>query len=270
MIRARESDRDDRLYDDPYAAAFVAAARDESLHPDAPADGSTQWAQVERLVDQFYEGRTVGVRAVDDRVGAWVAAGGRQLVMLGAGLDTRPYRMGLPADLRWFEVDLPEMFAFKEPVLAGLGTMPTCDRRAVATDLRADWASALLAAGYDPDLPTAWIDEGVIPYLSHDEAIEVATTITRMSAPGSQFGTVRAQVDESQRRYRDLKRLIAAGEPDDRPTVRGLGAHAQDWLEHHGWRTEFRAWDDTVKPYGRAAAVTGDPSNGSIHAVRLD
>lgn len=53
MIRAHESNRDDRLYDDPYAPAFVAAARDTFLHPDAPADVSTQWAQVERLVDQF-------------------------------------------------------------------------------------------------------------------------------------------------------------------------------------------------------------------------
>lgn len=76
-------------------------------------------------------------------------------------------------------------------------------------------------------------------------------------------------MDESQRRYRELKQLVTGGEADDRPTVRGLGDHAQDWLEHHGWRTEFRAWDETVKPYGRAAAVTGHPSSGSIHAVRL-
>src|SRR6185312_1234794 len=99
MIRARESEREDRLYNDPYASVFAEAARHAFLGPDAPSDAATQWDQVERLVDQFYEGRTLGVRAVDDRVHAWVDAGGKQLVMLGAGLDTRPYRMGLPAEL---------------------------------------------------------------------------------------------------------------------------------------------------------------------------
>ncbi|OBF62892.1 hypothetical protein A5753_14095 [Mycobacterium sp. 852002-51971_SCH5477799-a] len=269
MIRARESEREDRLYDDPYAPAFAEAARDAFLDPNAPPEAAAQWARVEQLVDQFYEGRTLAVRAVDDRVHAWVDAGGTQLVMLGAGLDTRAYRMSLPADLRWFELDLPEMFKFKEPVLKSLDAVPTCDRRVVAADLRTDWAPALLAAGYDPDLPAAWIDEGVIPYLSQAEATEVAKTITRLSAPGSEFGTVRAKVDETQQRYRDLKRLVATG-ADDRPTFRGLGPQAQDWLEHNGWRTEFRAWDENVKLYGRAAAITGDPTNGAIHAVRRD
>lgn len=269
MIRARESDRQDRLYGDPYASVFAEAARDAFLGPEAPPEAATQWAQVERLVDQFYEGRTLAVRAVDDRVRAWVDAGGKQLVMLGAGLDTRAYRMGLPADLRWFELDLPEMFRFKEPVLKSVDAVPTCGRRVVAVDLRTQWETALLAAGYDPDQPTAWVDEGVIPYLSHEEAVEAATTITRLSALGSEFGTVVAQVDESQPSYRDLKRLVAT-KTDDRPAIRGLGPEAQAWLERNGWRTEFGAWDENVKPYGRPAAITADPSNGYIHAVRRD
>jgi len=267
MIRDRESGRDDRLYDDPYAHAFAEAARDALLDPKAPAEAAKQWAQIEQLVDQFYEGRTVGVRAVDDRVQAWVDEGGKQLVMVGAGLDTRAYRMGLPADLRWFELDLPEMFEFKEPVLTSVDATPTCDRRVVPVDLRTDWAPRLVAAGYETDVPTAWIDEGVIPYLSQDEATRVAATITRLSAPGSEFGTVRAKVDETQQRYRELKRLVAT-DAEHPAVVRGLGPHAQGWLEQNGWRTEFRSWDETAKPYSRPLAITGDPSNGAIHAVR--
>lgn len=269
MIRARESEREDRLYHDPYAHTFAEAAREAFLDPQAPAAAAQQWSQVERLVDQFYEGRTLGVRAVDDRVQAWVHAGGKQLVMLGAGLDTRAYRMGLPAGLRWFELDLPEMFAFKEPVLKSVDAVPTCDRRVVAADLRTDWAPALLTAGYEREVPTAWIDEGVIPYLSQDDATEVAATITALSAPDSEFGTVRATVDETQQRYRDLKRLVATDTARP-PVVRGLGPQARDWLEHNGWRTEFRAWDENATPYGRAAAVTADLRNGVIHAVRRD
>ncbi|MCX2731062.1 SAM-dependent methyltransferase [Saccharopolyspora sp. NFXS83] len=267
LIRARESEREDALYDDFCAHAFAEAARDAFLDPGAPAGAARQWAQVEGLVDRFYEGRTVGVRAVDDRVQAWVDGGGRQLVMVGAGLDTRAFRMGLPADLRWFEIDVPEMFEFKEPVLAGVDARPTCARRVVAVDLRADWESALLAAGYDPEVPTAWVDEGAIPYLAHEDATEVAATITRLSAPGSEFGTVHVEVDETEQRYRDLTRLVTT-EAEQRPVVRGLGSRARDWWDNHGWRTEFRGWNEITEPYGRRAESTGDGGNGVLHAVR--
>lgn len=267
MIRARESARADALYDDFCAPAFAEAARGAFLDPAAPAGAAGQWAQVERLADQFYEGRTVGVRAVDDRVQAWVDAGGEQLVLVGAGLDARAHRMGLPAGLRWFEIDLPEMFEFKEPVLEGIGARPTCDRRVVAADLRADWEQALLAAGYEPGVRTAWVDEGAIPYLARDAATEVAATITRLSAPGSEFETVRAAADETEPRYRDLARLVTE-EAERRPVARGLGPGAQDWLERNGWRTEFRGWDGTAEPYARPAAITGDAGSGVIRAVR--
>ncbi|MGH3580197.1 MAG: SAM-dependent methyltransferase [Mycobacterium sp.] len=266
MIRAREAEREDRLYTDPYAPVFAQAAREAFLDPPASPQ-ATQWAQIERLVDQFYEGRTVAVRAVDDYAQEWVNAGGKQLVMLGAGLDTRAFRMSLPADLRWFELDLPEMFAFKEAVLRSVNAIPTCDRRTVAVDLRTDWPSALLAAGYDRETPTAWIDEGVIPYLSHETATGVATSITEYSAPGSIFATVYADTDDTEQRYRDLKQLVAA-EGEQPPASRGLGPNAQNWLQRNGWRTEFHSWDESAERYARAAAITGDPRNGAIHAVR--
>lgn len=267
FIRARESLREDRLYNDPYADAFVATARKAYLDPGAPSEAASRWTQIEQLVDQFYEGRTLGVRAGDDRAQAWVNSGGKQLVMLGAGLDTRPYRMDLPADLRWFELDLPEMFEFKEPVLKNVGATATCDRRVVPVDLRTDWVSPLLAAGFQPDVPTAWIDEGTIPYLSRDDATGVATNITQLSAPGSEFGTVRVSVDKSQPRYRDLKRFVA-DTGQQQPPVRGLGPDAEAWLERNGWNAEFRSWDEATGSYGRPEAMTGDPSSGSIHAVR--
>ncbi|MGW4248623.1 SAM-dependent methyltransferase, partial [Nocardia sp. NPDC004722] len=118
VIRARENERADRLYADPLAQAFVTAAR-------AGFD-EQRWARLEKLADQFYDGRTIGVRLVDERFEAAVAAGCRQIVLLGAGLDTRAYRMNLPADITVFEIDLPELFDFKEPVLAATGATPTC------------------------------------------------------------------------------------------------------------------------------------------------
>lgn len=49
--------------------------------------------------------------------------------MLGAGLDTRAFRLGLPPDVTLFELDLPGLFAFEEPVLDAAGAVPTCVRR---------------------------------------------------------------------------------------------------------------------------------------------
>jgi methyltransferase (TIGR00027 family) len=83
-------------------------------------------------------GRVVGVRVFDDRVRDAVAAGCEQVVLLGAGLDTRAFRSSLPREVRLFEVDLPEMFAFKEPVLEAQAATPTCERRIVPAELRMD------------------------------------------------------------------------------------------------------------------------------------
>jgi O-methyltransferase involved in polyketide biosynthesis len=52
----------------------------------------------------------------------------------------RAYRLPLPTDVRLFEVDLPELRAFREPVLAAAQANPRCMRRVVVADLRENWA----------------------------------------------------------------------------------------------------------------------------------
>jgi methyltransferase (TIGR00027 family) len=105
----------------------------------------------------------VRVRWFDDEVGELAQAGG-QVVLLGAGLDTRPYRLDLPADLDWYELDRAEIFADKEPVLAG--ETPHCRRHLVVGDVAGDWADALLTAGFTPSRPTLWVAEGLLYYLN--------------------------------------------------------------------------------------------------------
>ncbi|MFI2334988.1 SAM-dependent methyltransferase [Nocardia rhamnosiphila] len=258
VIRARESARPDRLYDDPLAAAFVAAAR--------PAFDDDRWARLEVLADQFYEGRSLAVKVVDESFGAAVAAGCGQIVLLGAGLDTRAFRLGLPAETVFFEVDLPELFAFKEPVLAAYRARPECVRRVVAADLRADWARALTAGGFRRDAATLWVDEGVLDYLPRRDAHAVIETVTELSAPGSRFGIGRFRVDSAAARYRDLRELVSADSDAARP-VNGLGPDVESWFTAHGWRTTFRAWNDLVAPYGRPG-LGEVPGMGTVLAVR--
>ncbi|MEV6767952.1 SAM-dependent methyltransferase [Nocardia sp. NPDC051030] len=258
VIRARESRREDRLYDDPFAKNFVEAAR-------AGFDAE-RWARLETLADQFYEGRTLGVRLVDDRFREAIDHGCRQIVLLGAGLDTRAFRMDLPRDIRIFEIDLPELFAFKEPVLARAGADPTCHRRVIAQDLREDWGKTLVNNGFRPDQPTCWVDEGSLGYLPLEENRRVVLTLTELSAPGSRFGVGRFAVDTTSGPYPELRRLVSGDAEPPRPAG-GLGDDVAEWLEAIGWNTEFHSWNDMVAPLGRPTAPL-DPGTGNIAAVR--
>ncbi|MFI6867318.1 SAM-dependent methyltransferase [Nocardia sp. NPDC050406] len=256
VIRARESRRADRLYDDPLAQVLVEAAR----------GGFTgeRWARLEALAETFQEGRSAGVRLVDDRIRAAVDRGIRQIVLIGAGLDTRAYRMDFPEGTRLFEIDLPETFSFKEPVLAG--AVPRCERHVVPVDLRTDWVTPLLAEGFRPEQPTQWVDEGVLGYLSPEEALAVAADITELSAPGSDFGVGRFAVDANNGQYAELRRMVSGDEAPPRAPG-GLGPDAAAWLEAHGWETEFHSWDELVASFGRPLAVD-DPAVGVLVAVR--
>ncbi len=257
VIRARESDRPDRLYDDPLARVFADAAA-RSFDP-------ARWERLEALADQFYEGRSVGVRLVDDSVRAALAAGCRHIVLIGAGLDTRAFRMEWPEGVRLFEIDLPELFAFKEPVLAQAGAAPRCERRVIAADLRADWPKELVANGFRFEEPAHWIDEGVLGYLDED-ARGVVEKITEIAAPGSRFGFGRFAVDTDSAPYVELRRMVSGDAAPPR-SPGGLGPDAEQWLTDIGWSTEFHSWDDLVAPYGRPVAVN-DPRIGTIRAIR--
>src|SRR5947208_1787873 len=148
VLRTAEGKRADLLVDDPLAPAFVAAAGGG----DTPAA-----ALLPPGASGFLAIRT---RFFDDAVLAACAAGVRQVVLLGAGLDARAFRLAWPPGVRLFELDLPELFAFKEPVVAR--ATPKCTRIVVPVDMRADWTGPLTAAGFDGAAPTAWLAEGLL------------------------------------------------------------------------------------------------------------
>ncbi|TCJ95134.1 SAM-dependent methyltransferase [Nocardia alba] len=263
LIRERESRRPDRLYDDPLATAFVDAARRDFTRTEA---GAAKWARVEALAEQFFAGRSVGVRLVDDRVTEAVAAGCRQIVLLGAGLDTRAFRMGLPADVTVYELDLPELFAFKEPVLRAVRAAPTARRHVLPIDLRTAWAVPLRERGFRSDLPTHWVDEGALPYLPPEDHLRTVATLTTLSVPGSRFGLSRFAVDSDAPPYAELRRLVS-GDDAPMPPLEA-GRPGQQWLVEHGWHVRFRTWDDEIVPLGRDVAVH-DPKVGVVLAERV-
>src|SRR5262245_50359334 len=104
--RARETERADALFRDPYARR-LAGDEGEAIAKAHPFMEEHSWPIVMRtyLFDEFIaEEMRDGVDLV---------------VNLGAGLDARPYRLRLPSELRWVEIDLPDVIAYKEQVLPG-------------------------------------------------------------------------------------------------------------------------------------------------------
>jgi methyltransferase (TIGR00027 family) len=110
-------------------------------------------------------------RIADDALAAAVKRGARQLVVLGAGLDTTAYRALPSRDLRIFEVDHPATQTWKRERLAGADIVPPAALAFVPIDFeRETLADGLAAAGFDSAQQTFFTWLGVVPYLT-DQAI---------------------------------------------------------------------------------------------------
>jgi methyltransferase (TIGR00027 family) len=246
--RAMASNADRPLIDDPFAEPLVRAVgvdlftrlasgdlRPSDLDTD-DANTGMQWmtdnmAIRTRFFDEFFIGAT--------------AVGVRQAVILASGLDSRAYRLPWPAGTTVYEIDQPEVIAFKTRTMAELGAEPTADRRTVAIDLRNDWPTALTQAGFDPSRPAAWSAEGLLGYLPPEAQDRLLDTITALSAPGSRFATesapnidpadqdeLIARMQSAARRWRDHGFDLDIGEL----VYLGDRNEAESYLAEHGWQ----------------------------------
>ena len=109
----------------------------------------------------------------------------RQVVLVAAGLDTRAYRLKWPADAVVYEVDYPELHQAKQMRLDQLGIHAGVLRRVVAADLFTNWLASLYHAGFDFALPTLWIPESVLAFLTPSQASILFKQMAAVSATGS-------------------------------------------------------------------------------------
>ncbi|MGW4120127.1 class I SAM-dependent methyltransferase [Nocardia sp. NPDC004711] len=211
--RATASNIADPLISDPLAEPLVRAVG---------IDAFTRWATGELAAADVDPDATWGLQPLTDAIAARtryfdafclgaMAAGIRQAVILASGLDTRAYRLPWPPAMAVFEIDQPEVVEFKTATLTGLGAEPTADLRMVPIDLRRDWPAALQRAGFDTDRPTAWIAEGLFPYLPPDGQDRLLDNITALSAIGSRLATETfmggtTPVDVAEERMRNVAR----------------------------------------------------------------
>jgi len=185
--RAAETNRPDPLIRDPYAKVLVSKAGtgvwEKMLDDSLIAKVEEIDAEAAAIFEHMRGYQAVRTHFFDAHFAAAVDAGIRQVVILASGLDSRAYRLDWPAGTAVYEIDQPKVLEYKAATLEAHGATPSADRHEVAIDLRQDWPAALVAAGFDPKAPTAWLAEGLLMYLPADAQDRLFAQISKLSAP---------------------------------------------------------------------------------------
>jgi methyltransferase (TIGR00027 family) len=267
--RATESARPDRLFEDPFARAFVAAASAASpTIARALAQGSPDEAVNQARRDSV----AVRTRFCDDYLLAAARSGCRQVVLLAAGLDARAFRLPWPEGVRLWELDMPEVFAFKERVLADRGATPGCERTVIPADLREDWPHLLSDAGFNPGQSTAWLIEGLLMYLDEGERDLLLDRVGGLSSAASRIALdhrpgffspppVTSTDDASGDRAAARFAALAAAAATD-PSLTAPEA----WLGGHGWRAKVEEPAAIFARNGRPVPAQLQPATGAAHS----
>jgi methyltransferase (TIGR00027 family) len=188
-------------------------------------------------------------RFVDEFLADAGRAGIRQVVILGSGLDTRPYRLWWPQGTTVYEIDHPQVLDFKSELLRALGAKLAANRCAVGIDLRQDWPAALRRVGFDTAAPTMWIAEQLlVGYLPPDVQNGLLRDVTAVSAGGSRFAADHLPMDID---------------------------YVPEYLAANGWQTVERNVVDLLTGMGLAELWRGGPDDlavipGFVTASRVE
>ncbi|HZO21652.1 MAG TPA: SAM-dependent methyltransferase [Steroidobacteraceae bacterium] len=191
--RALESERPDALFRDPFAAR-LAGERGKAISEAMPTSTIVAWTVVLRT------------RIIDDFIAFAIESGTDTILNLGAGLDARPYRMGLPETLRWIEADYPHIIDYKEDSLRA--ETPHCRLERVKIDLADESARRELLKRVNAEARGVLIlTEGVVPYLTNDAVASLAEDLREMRR--AHYWIV-DYFSEKALRYRQRKRINRA------------------------------------------------------------
>jgi methyltransferase (TIGR00027 family) len=263
--RAVETARDDALIRDEFAYLLVATAGPQWAQM---ASSDPEWIaedeEFRALHEMSRDYQAVRTHYFDDFFHAAMRAGIRQVVILAAGLDSRAYRLQWPAGTTVFEIDQPKVLEYKTSTLDAHGAQPQARRVPVPVDLRNDWPAALADAGFDATAPTAWLAEGLLPYLPAEAQDRLFQLVTAHSAAGSRIAVeafsmdLTAQADHQRiaRRERSARMRELSGIDIDVDTLTyadGNRADAAGWLADHGWRVDAVPSEVEMTRLGRPA-----------------
>src|SRR5262250_2809324 len=164
FFRAEESERPDAVFHDPFARK-LAGEKGEQIAIASKFSRDNSWSFVSRtfLFDHYV------MRHVQENCDT--------VINLAAGLDTRPYRLELPATLKWIDVDLPAMITYKSKILQH--EKPKCQLLSVSLDLADSGARLDLFRQLGAEAKRAVIlTEGLLIYLTSDDVVSLASDLS--------------------------------------------------------------------------------------------
>lgn len=240
--RALETGLAHPLYRDPFARALAGDAGMSLLASMRRA----AWPGYSTGPDPYL---TILTRFFDDVLQQIVSrAGIRQIVLIGAGMDTRAWRLEWPDDVTIFEIDGVDVFEHKEHVFRTLRARPTCRRCIVKTTLGASWGRRLVRQGFDGDQAAAFhigrlqfLDPVVVDRILH----EVGALASRGSWIGCAVMSEATRLSWFMTPY--LRKMDRLGLPSWR-----FGVDDPDlWLRSYGWNAHSVVTGDPDVSYGR-------------------
>jgi methyltransferase (TIGR00027 family) len=279
LARAAETASDDPLIRDQFAEPLVSTPQLDGVReqvtawwagPDA--DDDPDLAVDSRHMINYQAVRT---HFFDAYFADATQAGIRQAVILAAGLDSRAYRLDWPAGTVVYEIDLPKVLEYKADTLAEHGAAPVVDRRPVPIDLRHDWPQALRDAGFDTTRPTAWLAEGLLPFLPAAAQEAMFASIDALSGPGSRLAVENFGVDaekrrEAEQKWQELKAKREARGQDTSFNPFDLWFEDEgrpdcaDWFAARGWSTRTVTARDEGQRLGREPQTEDRPFTNSF------
>ncbi len=229
MYRAMESERSDALFHDPFARQ-LAGVHGQAIIDAMPQGQALSWPLVVRTA------------VMDEIVLRCVQQGAATVLNLAAGLDARPYRLDLPASLRWMHVDMPDMV---DHFRAGMtGQTPHCQVEFIPADLR-DAATRRevfsRAAAHGPVLA---ISEGLLLYLEANQVAELARDLHAVARARWWLADL-----ASPRLLKVMEKRWNPSRQKDNAPFRFGPAEGTAFFTPHGWHeAEFRStWDESIR-----------------------
>ncbi|NJO96535.1 MAG: SAM-dependent methyltransferase [Pleurocapsa sp. CRU_1_2] len=170
-MRAKETARADRLFNDAFASKL------------AGEEAFTVLEQKLKEEDQSYV--AVRTRFFDDFL-LDVCTEVNQIVILASGMDTRAYRLPWSSETKIYELDQAQVLETKKAILGD--ATPTCQHYCIPADLTQPWSHLLLEQGYQPNLPSVWLLEGLLMYLTEPQVRQLLQTISQLTSTNSYLG----------------------------------------------------------------------------------
>ena len=283
LARAAETASADPLIRDQFAEPLVSTPELEGVREQVAAwwapepDAGSEDEAPDFTVDSRHMINYQAVRThfFDAYFADAVAGGIRQVVILAAGLDSRAYRLDWPDGTVVYEIDLPKVLDYKAETLASHGATPVADRRPVPVDLRHDWPQALRDAGFDATRPTAWLAQGLLPFLPAAAQEAMFASIDRLSGSGSRVAVEIFGVDEEKRReaeekWQELraKRQARGDDTSFNPFDLWFDDEGRpdcaDWFHAHGWGARTVNAREEALRLGRAPQSEERPLTNSF------